>query len=314
VRARLHSSCLARCSGVLALRAPSDVGGIRLDRFLAELDEIGSRSAAERHVAAGRVTVDGLVAGKALRLRGGEQIEIELEDPGPGLEPVELGLDVVFEDDHLLIVDKPAGLVTHPATGLREPTLVHGLLARGLAGGTDPERPGVVHRLDRDTTGLLVLARDETAHAALSDMLRARAIEREYVTLVHGRPPSRRGTIDAPIGRDPRTPGRMAVDGRAPRHAVTHFELAEALARTSLLEVRLETGRTHQIRVHLSAIGHPVVGDRVYGRGGNELGLTRQFLHAARLAFVHPITGARIELYSPLPDDLAAALEIARAE
>ena len=164
---------------------------------------------------------------------------------------------MVFEDEYLLVVDKPAGLVTHPAAGLREPTLVHGLLARGLAGGVDPERPGVVHRLDRDTTGLLVLARDADVHATLSNMLRARSIEREYVTLVHGRPPSRRGTIDAPIGRDPRTSGRMAVDGRAPRHAVTHFELAEALARTSLLEVRLETGRTHQIRVHLAAIGHP---------------------------------------------------------
>jgi 23S rRNA pseudouridine1911/1915/1917 synthase len=299
---------------VLALTAPSDAGGIRLDRFLAEHAEIGSRASAERHVAAGRVTVDGHVAGKALRLRGGEQIEVELEDPGPGLEPVELDLDVVFEDEYLLVVDKPAGLVTHPAAGLREPTLVHGLLARGLAGGVDPERPGVVHRLDRDTTGLLVLARDADVHATLGNMLRARSIEREYVTLVHGRPPSRRGTIDAPIGRDPRTSGRMAVDGRAPRHAVTHFVLAEALARTSLLEVRLETGRTHQIRVHLAAIGHPVVGDRVYGRGGHELGLTRQFLHAARLAFEHPITGRRIELDSPLPPDLVAALELAREE
>jgi 23S rRNA pseudouridine1911/1915/1917 synthase len=293
---------------------PSDAGGIRLDRFLAELDEVGSRASAERHVAACRVTVDGNVAGKALRLRGGEQVEVELEDPGPGLEPVELDLDVVFEDEHLLVVDKPSGLVTHPASGLREATLVHGLLTRGIAGGDDPERPGVVHRLDRDTTGLLVLARDPEAHATLSDMLRARRIERMYVTLVHGRPPSRSGTIDAPIGRDPKTSGRMAVDGRASRHAVTHFELQEALARTSLLEVRLETGRTHQIRVHLAAIAHPVVGDRTYGRGGNELGLARQFLHAARLAFDHPITGERIELTSKLPADLQSALDRARAE
>jgi 23S rRNA pseudouridine1911/1915/1917 synthase len=299
---------------VIAVTVPGDAGGIRLDRFLAELDEVGSRASAERHVAAGRVTVDGLVAGKALRLRGGEQIELELEDPGPALEPVEMDLVVPFEDEHLLVVDKPAGLVTHPASGLREATLVHGLLARGIAGGDDPERPGVVHRLDRDTTGLLVLARDPAAHATLSDMLRARRIEREYVTLVHGRPPSRTGTIDAPIGRDPRTPGRMAVDGRAARHAVTHFELQEALARTSLLEVRLETGRTHQIRVHLAAISHPVVGDRTYGRGATELGLTRQFLHAARLAFDHPVTGERIELTSGLPADLQAALDAARAE
>jgi 23S rRNA pseudouridine1911/1915/1917 synthase len=299
---------------VLSIAAPDDVGGIRLDRFLAELDEIGSRSSAERHVSAGRVTVDGQVAGKALRLRGGEQIEVQLEDPGPALESVDLGLDVVYEDDHLLVVDKPAGLVTHPASGLRETTLVHGLLGHGIAGGLDPERPGVVHRLDRDTTGLLVLAKDEEAHAALTEMLRVRSIEREYATLVHGRPPSRRGTIDAPIGRDPRTSGRMAIDGRAPRHAVTHFELAEALGRTSLLDVRLETGRTHQIRVHLSSIAHPVVGDRQYGRGGQELGLSRQFLHAARLGFEHPITGKRIALSSPLPADLEAALELARAE
>jgi 23S rRNA pseudouridine1911/1915/1917 synthase len=299
---------------VLAIEAPGDAGGIRLDRFLAELDQIGSRSSAERHVAAGRVTVDGKVAGKALRLRGGEQIEVELEDPIPALAPAELGLDVVFEDDHLLVVDKPVGLVTHPATGLRETTLVHGLLAHGIAGGDNPDRPGVVHRLDRDTTGLLVFAKGEDVHAALSARLRAREIEREYATLVHGRPPSRRGTIDAPIGRDPRTSGRMAVDGRAPRTAVTHFELGEALARTSRLDVRLETGRTHQIRVHLAAIGHPVVGDRQYGRGGTELGLQRQFLHAARLAFEHPVTGERVSLSSPLPADLEAALVLARAE
>jgi 23S rRNA pseudouridine1911/1915/1917 synthase len=299
---------------MISLTVPSDVGGIRLDRFLAELEGVGSRASAERHVAAGRVTVDGLTAGKALRLKGGEQIELELEDPGPSLEHVELDLVIPNEDEYLLVVDKPAGLVTHPASGLREATLVHGLLGRGIAGGEDPERPGVVHRLDRDTTGLLVLARDARAHEGLSDMMRGRRIEREYVTLVHGRPPSRTGTIDAPIGRDPRTSGRMAVDGRAPRHAVTHFELQEALARTSLLEVRLETGRTHQIRVHLAAIAHPVVGDRTYGRGGTELGLSRQFLHAARLAFDHPITGKRIELTSKLPADLQTALDAARAE
>jgi 23S rRNA pseudouridine1911/1915/1917 synthase len=299
---------------VFAIEAPGDAGGIRLDRFLADLDEIGSRSSAERHVAAGRVTVDGRVAGKALRLRGGEQIQVELEEPIPALAPAELGLDVIYEDEHLLVVDKPVGLVTHPATGLRETTLVHGLLSHGIAGGDNPDRPGVVHRLDRDTTGLLVFAKREDVHAALASSLRAREIEREYATLVHGRPPSRRGTIDAPIGRDPRASGRMAIDGRAPRSAVTHFELGEALARTSRLDVRLETGRTHQIRVHLAAIGHPVVGDRQYGRGSHELGLSRQFLHAARIGFEHPVTGERISLSSPLPADLEAALALARAE
>jgi 23S rRNA pseudouridine1911/1915/1917 synthase len=298
----------------LEIEAPPDAGGIRLDRFLAELDAIGSRSAAERHVSSGRVTVDGRVAGKALRLRGGERIEVDLEAPAPPLGPVELDLPVPYEDEHLLVVDKPAGLVTHPAAGVREATLVHGLLGHGIAGGDDPERPGVVHRLDRDTTGLLVFAKDAETHTALAAELRARRIERQYAALVHGRPPSRTGTIDAPIGRDPRGPGRMAIDGRAPRHAVTHFELVEALARTTLLDVRLETGRTHQIRVHLAAIGHPVAGDRTYGRGGRELGLDRQFLHAARIAFDHPATGERIEVASELPDDLASALALARAE
>jgi 23S rRNA pseudouridine1911/1915/1917 synthase len=209
-------------------------------------------------------------------------------------------------------VDKPAGLVTHPARGTREPTLVHALLAHGIAGGDDPERPGIVHRLDRDTSGLLVVAKDAETQRRLSAALRARRIERRYLALVHGRPRSRAGTVDAPIGRDPQDPARMAIEGRAARDAVTHFELAEALPESSLLRVRLETGRTHQIRVHLAAIGLPVVGDRTYGRGADELGLDRQFLHAAEIAFDHPRTDARVELRSELPDDLAGALERAR--
>ncbi len=222
-------------------------------------------------------------------------------------------LRVVYEDEHLLVVDKPAGLVVHPARGHREQTLSQ-LLGASAAGGPDPERAGIVHRLDRDTSGLLVVARSNEVHRLLQRELAARRIVREYLALVHGRPPARTGTIEAPIGRDPRVRTRMAVGGAHPREARTHFEIERTLGELTLLRLRLDTGRTHQIRVHLQAIGHPVVGDPDYGgrRSADVLGLTRQFLHAARLSFAHPITGAPIDISSALPADLAEAL--ARAE
>jgi 23S rRNA pseudouridine1911/1915/1917 synthase len=216
---------------------------------------------------------------------------------------------IAWADEHLIVVDKGPGLVVHPARGHRERTLSQ-LLAPQLAGG-EPERAGIVHRLDRDTSGLLVVARSEESHRRLQAALGERLIEREYVALVEGRPPARSGTIEAPVGRDPRVRTRMAVGGASPREARTHFVLERALQGTSLLQLRLETGRTHQIRVHLQAIGHPVCGDPEYGTPGM-LGLERQFLHARRLAFDHPITGERIEVVSPLPADLQAALR--RAE
>jgi 23S rRNA pseudouridine1911/1915/1917 synthase len=216
---------------------------------------------------------------------------------------------IAYRDEHLIVVDKGPGVVVHPARGHREETLAQ-LLAPQLAGG-EAERAGIVHRLDRDTSGLLVVARSEEAHRRLQAALAERLIEREYLALVEGRPPARSGTIEAPVGRDPRVRTRMAVGGANPREARTHFLLERGLTGTSLLRLRLETGRTHQIRVHLQAIGHPVVGDPEYGTAGM-LGLERQFLHATRLAFDHPLTGERIELVSPLPADLQAAL--ARAE
>ncbi len=222
------------------------------------------------------------------------------------------GFRIAYEDEHLLVVDKGPGVVVHPARGHHEGTLSQLLAgsAAGGVGGGDPERPGIVHRLDRDTSGLLLVARSEPVHAALQRALQRREIEREYVALVHGRPPARSGTIEAPIGRDARVRTRMAVGGAHAREARTHFELDRALASSTLLRLRLETGRTHQIRVHLQAIGHPVVGDPEYG-AGETFGLQRQFLHAARLAFAHPIGGARVEVRSPLPADLRAALECA---
>jgi 23S rRNA pseudouridine1911/1915/1917 synthase len=214
---------------------------------------------------------------------------------------------LAYEDEHLLVVDKPAGLVVHPARGHREGTLAQ-LLAGTAAGGEDPARAGIVHRLDRDTSGLLVVARSDEVHAKLQALLRERKLEREYLALVQGRPPSRTGTIEAPIGRDPKVRTRMAVGGHFPREARTRFELEHAFARFSLLRLRLDTGRTHQIRVHLQAIGHPVAGDPEYGTAGL-LGLQRQFLHATRLAFPHPVSGQLLDVRSPLPEDLRQALE-----
>jgi 23S rRNA pseudouridine1911/1915/1917 synthase len=220
--------------------------------------------------------------------------------------------EVVYSDDHLAVVDKPAGLVVHHAPGHRGETLVD-LLGDILGGGEDPVRPGIVHRLDRDTSGLMVVAREPESHRQLSDMIRRRELSRSYLALVQGRPRSRSGTIDAPLGRDHRAPERRAVGGRGARAARTHFEVLETFPQDTLVEARLETGRTHQIRAHFAAIGNPVCGDPRYGETGRH-GLRRQFLHSARLGFRHPITGEELELRSDLPEDLNAALERARGD
>jgi 23S rRNA pseudouridine1911/1915/1917 synthase len=220
-------------------------------------------------------------------------------------------LQIVHQDEFLAVVDKPAGLVVHPAPSHTGPTLVDEL-TEILGGGADPDRPGIIHRLDKGTSGLLVVARDDETHAALQEAVRKREVERVYLALAGGRLASRTGTIDAPIGRAARQRHRMAVSGAAARQARTHFTVLELLPRESYLEARLETGRTHQIRAHFAAIGHPLTGDSTYG-GAIRHGLERQFLHAHRLSFRHPRTGAELSLISPLPEDLAAALEAARA-
>ena len=295
------------------LRVPEDAGGERLDRFLAGIAEIGSRGAAERLLDEGGVLVDGAAHGKSYKLAGGEQVSFE--PPGPvtsTVEPEQMDLRIAYEDEYLLVVDKPAGVVVHPAPGHATGTLVHGLVGHAVAGGDEPERPGIVHRLDRDTSGLMVVARSAEAHRRLQALLRRRDLKREYLALVVGRPRSRTGVIEAPIGRDRTNPLRHSLDTANPRDAVTHFEVEELLPRHALLRVSLETGRTHQIRVHLAAIDLPVAGDPTYGRPA-ELGLERQFLHAARLAFPHPITEQPVDVTSPLPADLEAALMQARA-
>jgi 23S rRNA pseudouridine1911/1915/1917 synthase len=297
----------------LIVAVPPSAAGERLDRFLAGLAELGSRAAAERLLGEGRVLVDGARRSKSHRLAGGEELELDIPDRRDSeLVPEQLPLRVAHEDEHLLVVDKPAGIVVHPSAGHAGGTLVHGLLGRGIFGGEEVGRPGIVHRLDRDTSGLLVVARSEEAHRRLQALIRRRGLVREYLALVRGRPRSRAGRIEAAIGRDRNDPTRVSLDTAVPRDAVTHFELAELLREHALLRVRLETGRTHQIRVHLAAIDLPVSGDPVYGAAG-DLGLERQFLHAARLAFDHPFEDRdRIDVESPLPDDLTAALERAR--
>jgi 23S rRNA pseudouridine1911/1915/1917 synthase len=234
------------------------------------------------------------------------------DPPRPAAERCQSGgpapFTIAYEDPHLLVVDKGPGVVVHPARGHSQGTLAQ--LLAPLAAGGDPERPGIVHRLDRDTSGLLLVARSEQAHRLLQRAVGRRKIEREYLALVEGRPPARSGTIDAPIGRNPRVRTRTAIGGIRPREARTHFTLERTFRGSSLLRIRLETGRTHQIRVHLQAIGHPICGDPEYGTAG-VLGLERQFLHSTRLAFEHPITNARIEVVSRLPADLERALALA---
>jgi 23S rRNA pseudouridine1911/1915/1917 synthase len=253
------------------------------------------------------VRVDGLVRPKSYRVERGETVEFELPERGEAaLEPEAMDLRVAFEDEHLLVVDKPAGVVVHPAPGHKVGTLVHGLLELGAEGGEEADRPGIVHRLDRDTSGLLVVARSEEAYERLKQQVAGRELERTYLALVRGRPRSRRGRIEAPIGRDRKDPMRHSLDTETPREAITHFEVEQLFDHHALLRVRLETGRTHQIRVHLAAIDLPVAGDALYGVP--EPGLERQFLHATRLAFSHPLTGERIEAESRLPDDLAGFL------
>ncbi len=281
---------------------------MRLDQLLAA--PLGSRARAARLIDAGLVRVDGSVVAKRTLVTPGQQVSVAAETiETPADTGAQAPFVVVYEDAHLIVVDKPAGVVVHPGRGHRTGTLAQALAGRA-AGGEDPWRAGIVHRLDRDTSGLLVIAKSDSVHRTLKELIAARALRREYVTLVDGVPPARSGTIDAPIGRSRRDRVLMSIDSEEPKQATTHFELLDAFADAALLRVVLDTGRTHQIRVHMAAIGHPVSGDAQYG-GRRRYGLNRQFLHAARLAFDHPVTGAALDLSAELPDDLQAALRLA---
>lgn len=292
----------------------ADRAGERLDVFVARamrgtLPDL-TRSRVRRLVDQGLVTVDGRQASKAgLGLVAGQRVQVTLPPPErTTLEPEAIPLGIVYEDDDLLVVDKPAGLVVHPSPGHAGHTLVNAVLAHcpNLSGIGGEGRPGIVHRLDKDTSGLIIVAKNDAAHLSLARQLKERKIEKTYLALVEGRVRPAGGVIDAPIARDPRHRKRMAVVARG-RDARTRYRVLREADGRSLLEVRPETGRTHQIRVHLASIGHPIAGDALYGRR-RDPSLARQFLHAQRLAFRHPRTGERIELEAPLADDLARYL------
>jgi 23S rRNA pseudouridine1911/1915/1917 synthase len=296
----------------LHVTVSAEDSGKRLDVIVGALAEVGSRSQAAALVAAGAVTVDGAVAAKSRLLAEGESIAVVL----PGQAPADVAsyatVPVIYEDEWLLVVNKPAGMTVHPAPGHSTGTMVQALSGHGLAGGEE-FRPGVVHRLDKDTSGLLVVAKSVEAHRRLVAMIRRRAVDRRYLALVRGTFTSDTGTIEAPVGRDPVRRTSMTVGGLAAREATTHFKVLERLGDLTLVEARLETGRTHQIRVHFAAIGHPVAGDPLYSRR-DQLGIGRQFLHSYRLEFPHPFTGEDLTFDAPLPDDLQGVLDRLRKE
>jgi 23S rRNA pseudouridine1911/1915/1917 synthase len=285
--------------------------GVRLDVFLGAVPSIGSRSQASLLCDQGLVEVDDRRRPKSYRVSAGEVVRVAATTAAPASvgEPTR-DVPVAYEDEWLLVADKPADMVVHPAKGHSTGTLVDALRGHGLAGGDD-FRPGIVHRLDKDTSGLLVVAKDVAVHRTLQQMIRRREIDRRYLALVHGDIAAPTGTIEAPIGRDPQRRKSMTVGGAAAREAVTHFTVLERFGLFTLLEARLETGRTHQIRVHFLAIGHPVVGDPTYARR-DALGLGRQFLHSHRLRLRHPVTEADLDVSSPLPPELASIVESLR--
>ena len=302
-----------------ALPVPDGLEGQRVDQALSRLFGL-SRSAAADLADEGRVVLDGRARGKGDRVSGGSWLEVELPPP-PGEpaapEPV-AGLTVVHDDDDVVVVDKPVGVAAHPSPGWEGPTVVGGLAAAGyrIATSGAAERQGVVHRLDAGTTGLMVVAKSERAYTTLKAAFKQRTVEKGYAALVQGHPDPSRGTIDAPIDRHPKHDWRFAVV-QGGRPSVTHYEVVEAFPAASLVDIRLETGRTHQIRVHFSALRHPCVGDTTYGADPTlaaRLGVSRQWLHAARLGIPHPADGRWMEFTSPFPPDLAGALDVLRAE
>jgi len=305
----------------VVLHVPAAAAGTRLDRFLAT-DAIGTRSQAKLLIDAGHVRVDGVARKGSHLLRAGERVEVDVPPPAPfAVEAEALPVTVLYEDAHLLAIDKPPGMVVHPAPGARRGTLVNALVHRlgTLAGVGEAERPGIVHRLDRDTSGVLLVARTVQALESLARQFRERTVEKRYLAVVRGRLEPERGTIDRPIGRHPHERKRMSVRTRHGRAALTRWTVVERLPGATVVRLAPETGRTHQLRVHLAAAGHPIVGDRVYGARRARATVPaalRQALHAEEIRFTHPATGVRMTVRAPLPADLEqllAALRQARA-
>ena len=299
---------------------PEGLDGLRLDAAISRLFGL-SRTSAVTIIEQGGASVDGRVRGKSDRVLAGSTLEVDLPSPDtePGRPPeVVEGLTVLYEDDALVVVDKPVGVAAHPSPGWDGPTVIGGLAAAGYRVSTSgaAERQGVVHRLDAATTGVMVVAKSERAYTALKAAFKERTVEKGYHALVQGHPDPSRGTIDAPIDRHPKHDWRFAVV-QGGRPSVTHYEVMEAFPAASLVDIRLETGRTHQIRVHFSALRHPCVGDITYGADPTlsaRLGVSRQWLHAVRLGFPHPADGRWVEFTSEYPSDLAGALAVLRAE
>jgi 23S rRNA pseudouridine1911/1915/1917 synthase len=311
---------MAEAVATRTLRVPAAEAGARLDRWLAAHVPELSRARLQALIDAGSVQVDGGVAKASRRLAGGEEIRVAIPAPPPEtLAPEPIALSIVYEDDEVLVVDKPAGMVVHPGAGHASGTLAAAVLAHapGTAGVGGPRRPGVVHRLDKDTSGLLVLAKTARAYDSLTAQLARRTVSRRYRAIVHGRVTRDTGVVEAPIGRHPRDRIRMAVVARG-RPAVTRYAVLERFAQFTDLDVRLETGRTHQIRVHMTSLGHPVAGDTLYGgraaRPPLPVPLSGLALHAAELAFVHPLSESRMEFVSPLPPRMARLLSALRGE
>ena len=295
----------------------AEAAGQRIDRFLSGEDTGLSRSALQGLVADGHVLCNGKSIAKSLKLKAGDTILLEIPDAKPiEAVPQNIPLDIVYEDDHLLVVNKPKGMVVHPAPGNPDGTLVNALLwhCKGSLSGIGGEiRPGIVHRIDKDTSGLIIAAKNDFAHAALAAQLKDHSLARTYVCIVCGKIKDDSGTIDAPIGRHPADRKKMAVTEKNSRSAVTHWRVLERFSGYTLVECKLETGRTHQIRVHMAYRGHPILGDMVYGHKKPELGQDSQCLHAKELRFVHPRTGQLVTVCCELPDYFTALLEKLRA-
>lgn len=303
-----------------------ETGGVRVDAFVADNTEL-SRSAAAKLIESGDITVCGASVSKKHLLSIGDTVEIELPEPEEsGIEPEDIPLSVIYEDSDIIVINKPSGMVVHPAPGNYTGTLVNALLYHArdsLSGIGGVMRPGIVHRIDKDTSGLLVVAKNDPSHKALSEQLEYHGIVREYHALVRGGFKCDTGTVNYPIGRHPVDRKRMAVLTGADAHAkeaVTHYEVLERFSDITYLKLKLETGRTHQIRVHMSYLGHPLLGDEVYGGGKSRFEKQHaslfdgQMLHAARLSFIHPTSGERVEFTAPLPDNFKRALELLRGE
>jgi 23S rRNA pseudouridine1911/1915/1917 synthase len=299
------------------VRLRPDHAGWRLDRALAVAVPTLSRERLKALIRSGAVEAKGeAVRDPAIKVRGDEIFHITVPEPEPAHNvPQDIPLKIVFEDEHLLVVDKPAGLVVHPAAGNRDGTLVNALLhhcSGSLSGIGGVARPGIVHRIDKDTSGLLLVAKTDVAHEGLAKQFAAHSIDRRYLAIVSGVPQQSQGIVDAPLARSAANRKKIAVvAGPRGKRAVTHWKRLNVLRDTTLVECRLETGRTHQVRVHMASIGHPLIGDPVYGRPGrthgkllNELGFGRQALHAAELGFTHPVTGRRLSFSSPMPPDM----------